>query len=183
MFKIWRRIKMFNAKLTITNIMRKLRINVLVSILSFWGAPQLSASFSALAVRVSVTFLFTWGTSAHVATPWSNLFRVMVAVGMPSLLAFQGVHPVTRSISPQMIRVSCALNAGSADEPPHQICSYTLLFSLFPHFPYIADPPLRTSALTRPRSRLHDNRTRSIGPISLIWWTYDLRFTCIYFYS
>ena len=54
------------------------------------------------------------------------------------------------------------------DEPPHQIRSYTLLFSLFLHFPYIADPPLHTSAPTRPRSRSHDNRTRSIGPISLI---------------
>ena len=69
----------------------------------------------------------------------------------------------------------------TADEPPHQICSYTLLFLLFLHFPYIADPPLRTSAPTRLCS--HDNRTCSIGPISLIWWTYDLRFTCIYFYS
>ena len=36
----------------------------------------------------------------------------------------------------------------SDDEPPHQICSYTLLFSLFLHFPYIADPPLRTSTPT-----------------------------------
>ena len=36
------------------------------------------------------------------------------------------------------------------DEPPHQIHSYTLLFSLFLHFPYIADLPLRTSAPTRP---------------------------------
>ena len=71
----------------------------------------------------------------------------------------------------------------TGDEPPHQIRSYTLLFSLFLYFPYVADPPLRTSALTWPRSRSHDNRTRSIGPISLIWWTYDLRFTCIYFYS
>ena len=71
----------------------------------------------------------------------------------------------------------------TVDEPPHQIRSYTLLFSLFLHFPYVADPPLRTSAPTRPRSRSHDNRTHSIGPISLIWWTYDLRFTCIYFYS
>ena len=34
------------------------------------------------------------------------------------------------------------------DEPPHQICSYTLLFLLFLHFPYIADPPLCTSAPT-----------------------------------
>ena len=56
----------------------------------------------------------------------------------------------------------------AADEPPHQIRSYTLLFSLFLHFPYIADPPLRTSAPTRPRSRSHDNHTRSIGLISLI---------------
>ena len=35
------------------------------------------------------------------------------------------------------------------DEPPHQIRSYTLIFSLFLHFPYVADPPLHTSALTR----------------------------------
>ena len=26
------------------------------------------------------------------------------------------------------------------DEPPHQICSYTLLFSLFHYFLYIVDP-------------------------------------------
>ena len=38
----------------------------------------------------------------------------------------------------------------TVDEPPHQIRSYTLLFSLFLHFPYIADPPLHTSAPTRP---------------------------------
>ena len=47
-----------------------------------------------------------------------------------------------------------------ADEPPHQIRSYTLLFSLFLHFPYITDPPLRTSAPTRPHLHSHDNRTR-----------------------
>ena len=35
------------------------------------------------------------------------------------------------------------------DEPPHQIRSYTLLFSLFLHFPYIANPPLHTSTLTQ----------------------------------
>ena len=37
----------------------------------------------------------------------------------------------------------------SSDEPPHQIRSYTLLFSLFLHFPYITDPPLHTSAPTQ----------------------------------
>ena len=36
----------------------------------------------------------------------------------------------------------------SGDEPPHQICSYTLLFLLFLRFLYIADPPLCTSAPT-----------------------------------
>ena len=41
-------------------------------------------------------------------------------------------------------------NLRHADEPPHQICSYTLLFSLFLHFLYIADPPLCTSAPTWP---------------------------------
>ena len=38
------------------------------------------------------------------------------------------------------------------DEPPHQICSYTLLFSLFLHFLYITDPPLCTSAPTWPHA-------------------------------
>ena len=37
----------------------------------------------------------------------------------------------------------------SSDEPPHQIHSYTLLFSLFHHFLYFADPPLCTSAPTQ----------------------------------
>ena len=55
-----------------------------------------------------------------------------------------------------------------ADEPPHQIHSYTLLFLLFLRFLYIADPPLRTSAPTRSRSLSHNNRTRSLGLILLI---------------
>ena len=33
----------------------------------------------------------------------------------------------------------------TADEPPHQICSYTLQYSLFLHFLYIVNPPLHTS--------------------------------------
>ena len=33
------------------------------------------------------------------------------------------------------------------DEPPHQICSYTLLFSLFHYFLCIINPPLHTLAL------------------------------------
>ena len=38
------------------------------------------------------------------------------------------------------------------DEPLHQIHSYTLLFLLFLHFLYIADPPLCTSAPMRPHA-------------------------------
>ena len=40
-------------------------------------------------------------------------------------------------------------NAGldDTDEPPHQIHSYALLFSLFLRFLYTADPPLCTSTL------------------------------------
>ena len=40
----------------------------------------------------------------------------------------------------------------TVDEPPHQIHSYTLLFSLFLRFPYIIDLPLRTSAPMRPHT-------------------------------
>ena len=42
--------------------------------------------------------------------------------------------------------------AGCGDEPPHQIRSYTLLFSLFLHFLYIIDPPLCTSAPMQPHT-------------------------------
>ena len=38
------------------------------------------------------------------------------------------------------------------DEPPHQICSYTLLFLLFLCFLYIVDPPLCTSTPTWPHA-------------------------------
>ena len=65
-----------------------------------------------------MTTLFTRGVSAHVATTGSNLIPVILAGGMLSLLVFQGVCPVTRSISPRMIWVSCALYAGSASGFP-----------------------------------------------------------------
>ena len=98
--------------------MRKMRICVLGSARPFWGAPSISALFSALAVRASVTTLFTRGVNSHVATTGSNLCPVILAIGMLSLLAFQGVRPVTRSISPRMSWVSCALKAGSTSGFP-----------------------------------------------------------------
>ena len=62
--------------------------------------------------------LFTRGSGSRVATPESNLILAILAVGTLSLLLFQGVCPVTRSISPRMTRVSCALNAGSVSGFP-----------------------------------------------------------------
>ena len=53
------------------------------------------------------------------------------------------------------------------DEPPHQICSYTLLFSLFLHFLYITDPPLCTSALMQ----LH------VIVLVLAWQSHSLHWT------
>ena len=76
----------------------------------------------------------------------------------------QGIHhELTSPYTPEQNGISKCQNhtifdhvrtilINSGDEPPHQIRSYTLLFSLFLHFPYIADPPLRTSALTRPHA-------------------------------
>ena len=113
---MWWRIKMFNTKLTITNAMRKLRINVLVSVCPNWGAPSFSTLFSDRAVRSSGMTLFTRFPCA--ATTRFNLIPVILAAGTLSLLLFQGVCPVTRSISPHMRRVSCALKVGSVSGFP-----------------------------------------------------------------
>ena len=109
---------MFNTKLTITNAMRKLRNNVLMSVRSIWGAPSISASFSALAVRTSGSILFTRDTSPRVATTGFSLIPVILAGGTLSRLLFHSVRPVTCSISPRMTQESCALNAGSVSGFP-----------------------------------------------------------------
>ena len=49
--------------------------------------------------------------------------------------------------SEHMLKVMEVANSAD-DEPPHQIHSYTLLFSLFLHFLYIVNPPLHTSTPT-----------------------------------
>ena len=110
---MWRRIKKFNVKLIITNIMRRLRICVLTSVCPVWGVPSFSTLVPVLAMQFSGTTLFTRGSGSRVATPESNLILVILAAGTLSLLSFQGVCPVTRSISPHMRWVSCALKAGS----------------------------------------------------------------------
>ena len=67
-------------------------------------------------MQSSGTTLFTRILCA--ATTGFNLFPVILAVGTLSLLLFQGVHPVTRSISPRMGWESCALKAGSVSGFP-----------------------------------------------------------------
>ena len=115
---MWRRIKKFNTKLITTNMMRRLRIWVLVSVCPDWGVPSFSTVSPVLATRCSGTILFTRGSGSRVAIPESSLTLVILASGTLSRLSFQGVRPVTRSISPRMIRVSCALNAGSVSGFP-----------------------------------------------------------------
>ena len=65
-----------------------------------------------------MTTLFTRGVNSRVATTGSNMCPVILASGTLSLLAFQGVHPVTCSISPRMRRESCALKVGSVSGFP-----------------------------------------------------------------
>ena len=118
MFKMWQRIKKFNTKLIITNVMRRLRIRVLMSVCPIWDVPSFSTVSPVLATRCSGTTLSTWGSGSRVATPESSLTLVILAIGTSFLLEFQGVRPVLRSISPRMIQVSCALKAGSVSGFP-----------------------------------------------------------------
>ena len=113
--------------------------------------------------------VYSADTSNHFQTS-SNLARVLLCQIAPSELHqietsarlqpsvdYNQAHlemPAIFGASPEMPG-RYIFHRGRVDEPPHQIRSYTLLFSLFLHFPYVADPPLRTSALTRPRSRSH----------------------------
>ena len=65
----------------------------------------------------------------------------------------------------------------SDDEPAHQILLYTLLFSLFHYFLYIADSPLPTPCQHDCTQCIHTHLC-FIRPASLIWWTDFLQFTC-----
>ena len=133
---MWRRIKMFNTKLIITNAMRQLRIDVLVSMCPVWGVPSFSTLFPVLAMRCSGTTLFTRCSCA--ATTGFNLIPVILAAGTLSLLSFQGVRPVTCSISPRMTRESCALKVGSVSGFPTVLVWGVLLyrFLLCLRFPF-----------------------------------------------
>ena len=110
--------KMFNTKLITTNMMRRLRICVLVPAHPFVGMSLFSASFSALADGATVMTLLTQGVVPCVATSGFSLTPVILAAGtMPRLLC-QGVRPVILSISPRIALESCALNVGSPNGFP-----------------------------------------------------------------
>ena len=129
---------MFNTKLTTTNAMRRLRLCILVFAHLFWRTSLLSASFSALAGGATVTTLLTHGVMPRVATSGSSLILVILAAGMMPLLLFQGVHPVTLSISPRIALESCALNAGS----PNGFLLGLVWAGGIPPLPLLPIPPL-----------------------------------------
>ena len=102
-----------------------------------------------------------------------------------SLAKFQVQFSLANTIY-ETLHAGVATTGMNGDEPPHQIHSYTLLFSLFLYFLYIIDPPLRTPTLTRP----HVIALALAWHLHLLHWT-DLTYlidTCFtihmfYFYS
>ena len=101
-------------------------------------------------MRCSGITLFSRGSGSRVATPESNLILVILAAGMLSLSAFQGVRPVTRSISPRMRRVSCARKAGSVSGFPTVLVwvgGAPLPVPPLPGFPLLLPPCPRSGRL------------------------------------
>ena len=98
-----------------TRKMKRLRICVLMLVHPPGRMPPWYASFSVLAHGTSGWTFSAQSSVLCVATsgPGTNLFPVTLAVGTLPLLLFQGVHPVSLSISPRMILESCALKVGS----------------------------------------------------------------------
>ena len=109
---------MFNVKLMTTNMMKKLRINVLVSAGPSGRFCWFSATVSALAGGAFVMTLLTQGTVPCVATSGLSLIPVILAAGTLPLLLFQGVCPVRFSYSLRIALESCALNGGSPNGFP-----------------------------------------------------------------
>ena len=101
-------------------------------------------------MRCSGMTLFSQGSGPRAATPESNLILAILAAGTLSLLSFQGVRPVTRSISPRMRQVSCALKAGSISGFPTVLVwvgGAPLPVPPLPGFPLLLPPPPRSGRL------------------------------------
>ena len=133
---------------------------------------------------------FSMNTKETMAVTMAVLW-VHSAIGQHLIAHYDGIPPntnVTRLIFPHFTIMVLTITAIIICFP---VMSLLIRYTHIPFyfrfsfaFPtssiYHYAPPLRCD---HTRSRSHDNRTRFIGPISLIWWTYDLLFTCIYFYS
>ena len=86
-----------------------------------------------------------------ISKPSREMIHELVKHSVPEEQANDVIHAccdafdiwVLKGITPRLVG---RIVWEGGDEPPHQICSYTLLFLLFLHFLYIADPPLCTSA-------------------------------------
>ena len=130
-----------------------------------------SSLFPILAPQFSGRTLFTRSSCA--ATTGINLFLGILAVGTLSLLSFQGVHPVTRSISPRMRWESCALKAGSISGFPTILVwawGAPLPVPPLPGFPLLL-PPL-------PRSGCLGNvAAGNLRPLKGTLWYIDLDFS------
>ena len=105
---------MFTIKFVTTSIMMRLRINVLVFARPSGSVFPCGALCGTLACGSSGRFSSTRGSGSRVAAlcPSINLMGALLAGGTLPLLAFHNVLPVILSISPSIIRASCALNTG-----------------------------------------------------------------------
>ena len=101
-------------KFMTTKMMRRLRINVLVSVRPSGSVSLVGVLCITLAHGSSGGLLSTRGSGSRVAAfgPWINPILVTLAGGTFPLSVFHKVLPVILSISPAMMRASCALNAG-----------------------------------------------------------------------
>ena len=105
---------MFTTKFMTTRKMRRLRINVLLSVRPSGSVIPCVALCITLARGSSGRSLSTRGSRPGVAASWPriNLTLATLAGGMLPRLVFHKVLPVILSISPAMIWASCALNSG-----------------------------------------------------------------------
>ena len=78
------------------------------------------------------------GVVPRVAASRSNLIPVILAAGTLPQLLFQGVHPVSLSISPRIALESCALKAGS----PNGFLMGLVWAGGVPPLPLLPLPPL-----------------------------------------
>ena len=129
---------MFNTKLITINMMKKLRICVLMSARPSRRICWFSALFSALAGGASLTTLLRQSTVPHVATSSSSLIPVILAAGTLPLLLFQGVCPVSLSNSLRISLESCALKGGS----PNGFSMGLVWAGGIPPLPLLPLPPL-----------------------------------------